>query len=183
MRFKINRLYYWLDRRFRFKLIGWLTAFAAFTLIFFLTSYVGKTETLDPREVIIFLILAVIYIIASFLRLPKEFTVENGEMYVVQYLKRSDLDDLPYRKRKNQIRTRKTYVTVRYATRIEYTQSAHEISRNMGRVLIFGTFLTGDKYGNINNVYKPLYVELYGIKDFSNAAAELRATFPDAEHV
>lgn len=180
MRFRINRLYYWLDRRFRFKLIGWLAAFAAFIL---LAAFAGGAEEFDVPTNIVLLVLAVIYIIASFLRLPKEFTVENGEMYVVQYLKRSDLDDLPYRKRKNQIRTRKTYVTVRYATRIEYTQSAHEISRNMGRVLIFGTFLTGDKYGNINDVYKPLYVELYGIKDFSNAAAELRATFPDAEHV
>ena len=178
MRFKINRLYFWLDRRFRFKLIGWLTIYAVFILLSVLMN-----RAFDVPTFLAILTIAVIYIIISFLRLPKELRIEDGKLYTVQYLKRSDWDDLSYNKRKNSEPTRKTYVTVLYATRIEYTQSSHEISRDVGRVLIFGTFLTGDKYGNMNNVYKPLYVELYGIKNFSRAAAELRVTFPDAEHV
>lgn len=127
-----------------------------------------------------YFIISAVWIAAKFLRLPKDLRIEDGKLYTVQYLKKNDLD---YRKGKNVISTRKTYVTVLSATRIEYTQSSHEISRDMGRVMIFGTFLTGDKYGNINDVYKPMYVELYGIKNFSRAAAELRVTFPDAEHV
>lgn len=178
MRFRINRFYYWLERRFRYRLIGWLSTYAVFILISVLTY--GKP---DIPVCLAILSIAVIYIIISFLRLPKDLRIEDGKLYTVQYLKRSDWDDLSYNKRKNSVPTRKTYVTVLSATRIEYTQSSHEISRDMGRVLIFGTFLTGDKYGNINNIYKPLYVELYGIKNFSRAAAELRVTFPDAEHV
>ena len=178
MRFRINRLYYWYERRFRYRLIGWLTAYAVFILLSVLMY-----GTFDMPTFLAALSVTVIYIVISFMRLPKKFTIEDGKLYVVQYLKRSDWDDLSYHKRKNSVPTRKTYVTVLSATRIEYTQSAHEISRNMGRVMIFGTFLTGDKYGNINNVCKPKCIELYGIKDFSNASAELRTAFPDAEHV
>ena len=178
MKFKINRIYYWLDRKFRFGVLGWLSSLAVFALLSLLIY-----RSLEPTDLLALLSVAAIGVaVRFFLRQPRELTIEGGRLYVVQYLKKSDDDDVRHRVRGYEP-TRKTYVTVLSATRIEYTQSAHEISRDVGRVMIFGTFLTGDRYGNFNNVYKPPFIELYGIKDFSKASAELRAAFPDAEHV
>ena len=158
--------------------MGLLTSLSAFAVLSLLIY-----RDLQMTDLLVLLAVAAVYVTVKFLRLPGELTIEDGRLYTVQYLKKSDVDDSLRRRGEIYIPTRKTYVTVLSATRIEYTQSAHEISRDMGRVLIFGTFLTGDRFGNINNVYKPLYVELFGIKGFSRASAELRAAFPDAEHV
>ncbi|MBQ7338261.1 MAG: hypothetical protein IJW40_12230 [Clostridia bacterium] len=115
---------------------------------------------------------------------PKEFTLQNGELHAVQYIRKY----YPHGIRVNRSRSRmvRAFATVTEINRVQYRRHSGNVTGGTTRAdfRVMGHIVLRDRKGEtidpelISGSYDA--VELYGVKDMEGAISALRAVYPEA---
>ena len=179
MKFQLDRRLYIKSKEF-WKAIMWRAAIVA--LYFILMTLAGKD--IDGVIAAFLIVCMIFWTIQDVLQNPKEFTLQDGTLYAVQYVSKLYPHNIRINRRRSH--TVRAHASVTGITRVQYRRHAGDVTggaaladfRVMGHIALYtrkGAPIEAEELAENFDA-----IELYGIKDMEGALSALRAAYPEA---
>ena len=144
----------------------------------FMNSLTGATGFYDFLSAIF-----IVHMIFQIYDKPTDFTTENGRIIYIDRVKNRVQTKRGRYAIPLTMPTRPLMIRVNEVNSIEYFSNPIESALGIGHVRIRGSIKVRNPDGSsCDETYKGDYVEIYGIKDYTQVSRDLKNTFLNAEH-